>query len=115
MSGLFSDYFSLNRKRVTKDLLMVYVGALVLEAGLLLQSHPDFSGVLVIRSFLIAVATFPATAAVVCLFHGIAAYSILWKLAHDAGLSVRDYLASPNYRQEGKSKLKRGEGPNLWN
>jgi hypothetical protein len=114
MIKLFLDYFNLNRRRIRNDLLTIYIGALVLEGSLLLQTHPDFSSALMVRSFLIAIATFPAAAVVVYLFHGIAAYSILLVLARDAGLSMSDYLASPQYQQEGKSKLKRGQGRKLF-
>lgn len=110
MTGLFRDYFSLNRKRVRKDFLTVYAGALLLEAGLLLRTHPNFSSALLIRSLLVATATFPVAAALVWLFHGIAAWSIVCLLARHTGMSMRDYLTSPQYQQQGKSKLQRGPG-----
>jgi hypothetical protein len=111
---LYRDYFSLNRTRIRKDLLAVYVCAMILGVGSLLQAHPDFSGALVIRFFVIAVAALPVTSALVGLFHGAAALSILWVLAHDARQSMAEYLKSADYQVQGKAKLKRGDGPKLF-
>jgi len=114
MSHLLKDYFTINRARVRKDFWTVYAGSLILEFGFLLRTHPEFSIVLLFRSIFFAIATLLAVGGIVWLFHAVAAWSILFSLAHDEHMSMREYLASSKYQDYGKLKLQRGPGRKLF-
>jgi hypothetical protein len=112
---LIRDYFAINWRRVRKDLLIVLVGGVLLNIGLLLRSLVPFGNELfAIRFIAITSVTLVLLAIAVFVAHFFLAYSIVWALARKAQLSVGDYMSSHRYQNEARPKLKQDEGRKLW-
>ena len=113
MRELFWDYLDINRARLKKDFWTVYVGLVLTEIGFILPTA-DFSGLFFLRFFLIAASLLPLAAALLSIVNIFYAWMILSSLAHNARLSIRDYLRSGFYQGEGKTKLTLGPGRRLF-
>jgi hypothetical protein len=103
MRVLVRDYLAFNRKKVLSDLALVYGATVILATGILLQAWAQEK---MIRRTLFVVLIIVLPIALVCLTHFVAIWLTGISLARSVGLSLRDYVKSDAYRQNGREVLR---------
>jgi hypothetical protein len=105
MLVLVRDYLAYKRKEILTDLMWVYVATVALATGVVLRVWAQekmihLSGM----QFVGLVIVFPIV--FVCLLHLLSIWLVGRNLARSAGLSLRDYVKSEAYRQNGREVLR---------
>jgi hypothetical protein len=119
VGGLIRDYFLLNRRKITKDVLDLFACFLVLELAVFLEAiltiktHVSVFSQLAFASTLAAKGLLGVTGVVVAV-HALVALLVIRKLARDAQMSLNTYLSSPQYATHGRLRLRQERGISLW-